>query len=1777
MLPPLTVSQFELATEVAIRAAEHGLPALSRRAVREMLAGGSPVPDVSTSTTPSSSGMFVAAAAASSAAPSAGETNKTERLVASSLLRVVGKWTGPDYPAAEVYELLLPVVLPPARPQEVLLYPDSSQLEQAVVSNAGSVVVDWAAKAGQLEELDRQIVARMPENGFDIPARVIRIEIAIARDDLEGAKAQLEQLADKLLQGLSDSTATLACHAALPATDHPELREPAYRILRTTVKLRAQAAAADRNSNVSIGPLQRKVIRYQSRQGDESEVAAFFEEYLVGRQSYYSRYSGNSGLYRQWSDWASLADEAIQVGALTTALDYLGRTVDFELENYGRPGTREAFAGVLREMQSLPAEERYLRWRDWSLPTEGRRTVRVVVQPLRPNRTPPEFLPADGQALDFLQQDFHSNLYSLLDAAEECGKLDELRGLAEKAVGEKVQNAEFLWPLVLIRMQDLEAVTPVLDQLAATMKERNEPKEGQPRVDIGRDYLVYHAALQRPETAALYMKHRTKLRDQLRNRGGSQYLPRLDADFARARLREMNGSLEPGDDPGLVYWSPATTDTLPSDGIRPWWAVSGPQLVHLGGSGSDSLYFRVPLTGNFEFSVDCVEHNWTESDIGYNGVIVNAQSWGSEMEVTAVDGHESFRQPQPLKRSRPALNRAAVKVQDGTMSYWLNNQQVYSEPISATSPWLHLNTDRPRHASFWNLTLTGEPTIPASVALIDGNRMDGWNTRYFNESQPRHRIMAQKLTSDSHYQLRRDQEREPAEHDWSVQEGVLRARAERSGPEHGQSWAYYHRPLAAGETFAYEFLYRPGQSVAHPTLGRMAYLLNPQGVTTHWIVDRQWDQSLLGIPVENEHVPADGRRGPEALPLRAGEWNAVAVTFDGTNVQIALNGQPVYDAPAVVEPDTRFGLYRLKRQGLEVREAMLTGPWREQFDSLQDLDLLALQQPVDRPTERLLSQLTVEQYSVLDVRRILEVARRSSPERAYDQLVGWVLPSESHPNIRLYFEDSIGGSAADGADPMSQGSSLQVGPVECPAVELIHLALQLGRLEELARAVATVKTFNPPQVRAQQAMSALIAVAAGEDETALEVMRVFDGNLAGSFESNAQSFFIAPEVMVIRAAAHRPRLALAAYQLSQRLVEDARDKKRSSDWQEEASILRGYTETLLARHRELDSPGRSQLTQWSVVPYLKPQDRATGRRPSSWTYRRGSVTHDAGDTWGQLFFQSPLRGKFEIVADRSLYGYREVALSYGLHAAAPSYDLKAIDVTTVMHGNRQVKPLPKLPQLGWKSEFRIQVDGAKISTSVAGQALHEETLAKPPAPWIMLQAHTPQSLSFVHNLRILGEPEIPDELDLLESWNLGLWRGDYYLGSLSSDGSDENAAWRPVGDELFGNLRQDRTIAHRESLVAYQRPMLEDGTIRYEFFYVPGEFEVHPVVGQSAFLLSSDGVMRHELTNAEYEADGRAPNNAAPLSGPAVQPSLKPDDWNLVQLSLAGNRLTISVNEVEVAQVDVPEPNSERFFGLFRYANLTKARVRSIRYRGNWPKSLPAVADQELAIPPDGFLPQPDSHWTSERKIDLTQLPPENGGGDFVLANGALVAEPTPQGLRLHIDNAGGRKTSPTLGANVRAVGDCELTVDFDQLHLTPVTGGWGNALSLKFHLTDSGESYTELALMLNGDGKPNFKVAHQHKRLNGQGRHDQLGMPESYASGRLRFVRLGGTVYGLYAPQGTSDYRCVATAPVGTGPIRRVEIAGISSDNQAVVDFVLTDVTLKTREISAALTRADE
>jgi len=275
-------------------------------------------------------------------------------------------------------------------------------------------------------------------------------------------------------------------------------------------------------------------------------------------------------------------------------------------------------------------------------------------------------------------------------------------------------------------------------------------------------------------------------------------------------------------------------------------------------------------------------------------------------------------------------------------------------------------------------------------------------------------------------------------------------------------------------------------------------------------------------------------------------------------------------------------------------------------------------------------------------------------------------------------------------------------------------------------------------------------------------------------------------------------------------------------------------------------------------------------------------------------------------------------------------------------------PLPPAPTATY--QLKLAVKDGWLRIFVDGRELAAEKLGPQPSPWLMLHVGQ-QNQTGVRGLKIAGNPTVPETVDLLAGEELGLWQA--FLGTIV--GAEQRFAgsyWVKRGEEMYALGRKppapedgkpEAPRSFPESAVYYQRPLVEDGVVEYEFFHDPDRAHCHPMLDRLVFLLEAEGVRLHWLTDGQSEDSGLRFDNATDepncRRGPSRLP-LMPRAWNKVRLAVAGDTVKLALNGVEVYERPI-EPTNQRLFGIFHYTDRSEARVRSMTHTGAWPKKPP--------------------------------------------------------------------------------------------------------------------------------------------------------------------------------------------------------------------------------------------
>jgi tetratricopeptide (TPR) repeat protein len=1585
-VPILTVERFEQAMQVAKLAANQGLFPLSFRAVRESLSGGPPVP-----VAPKTSRNVVVRNAAN-----AEPADKLTPRVIALLVEVEGIWRSRKAPADEAYEALCRVAMPDGRASELFLY--AQPLNAATVKrprNLGETLVWWAARAGKLDDLRRRVEARSALPMAELPAAVLLAQIELAGGTPEAANAALRGALDRLKKNTLRTTAELACHVALPALRRPDTTAAALAVLDLALKTYQGSEAQE-----PYPSLLTIAARRQLETGDVEGGRKRLGEYLDALDRSYTNYYGDYPVYLRKQGVLRVAAEFARAGLWTDTLDLLGRFVDAPAYSGGDPPVGSALVLLARQLAQKPAKERYETLKTWTMPAVNRRVVRLLAA-LGARDEPPDVFAKtaakDGAGPGSAGDDVVGTATLLIGAAREAGALDALAAEAAAAADQKVENAEVLHTLIELARGKVEGVRPRIearvDALVKETETRTDPNNQNRPLPAGAgnkpltfpwaDYLVARSALAQDDPALRDLG--LKLADALveRARKVNQYaiLPRLYADVAAAKAaREGSNAVLNGRDGGLDHWHPTGQQgrffnafNAPNDGgPAPWWVAAQGHVAHLSGTGQDFLLFDYPLAGTYEVSVDVYDGAFAQAALSHNGLVIEPSAGFGQSQLYPVGGSETL--SRVWKLSRPDdFNRMTVKVEPGKVRYLVNGHLFHEDDApSPTSPWLGLFTRSERQAAWRNLTVSGNPTIPREVRLSHADRLDGWVSAYYNETQP-HRLTTSStdqfgnptMVSARHTSKGKPARRAPVnpdDYDWSSKDGVIRGRrllspAQAANPNAAyypgndadvdasaavQSRLYYFRPLRDGETVAYEFYYEPDQVLVHPSVDRLAFLLQPEGVRLHWMTAPSGDAS--GLPSDNVADEPGNRRGPKALPLLPGEWNTMTVALAGGVVTLALNGQEVYQRPLEPANGRQFGFYHDKdRTSVQVRNVVLRGNWPEAPSPERVAELASFPRP-GQGTEadrRARHDVIGERFLALEAGDVLRKAEGLGPAKRTEYLAGWVLPSPDHPAFRLQGEftptDPVapaGGPETPSKEGAGSARVLTGGALRAPALELVDSAAAAGKLDELAARVEKADAEGDVNARGKLAMLALLAMARGDDAKAGSILAQLKP-LLDKLPPGQPLWARWPELVAASRAVECPALRAQALAMLDVMVDQEQKKSAGKLWASQVKHARARGR-LLAKSEPVGAGPNA--THWAAVTHARADTRGPGHPVPTWTHHDGEFTHHPGHANDLLYLGVPLRGDFQLDGELTTFNWREIRVTYGGQAVGPKYDLKHLQRTHFGRPLPEITLNPPLDNLGDRFQYRLVVKGSSMTAFVNGRQVYQASLPAERDPWLALDCDAPLTGS-ARNLKITGRPTVPEQLNLSALPDLTGWLADEYGGSVTGDNPD----WDKRGDEIVGRRRDDLPGSKQESVLRYHRPLLEDGEIAYEFYYEPSEAVTHPAVGRLTLLLEPDGVKVHRLTDAQYERAGLTPENAEPdpdgRRGPASLP-LKPKEWNRAVLALTGDRLSLRLNG-ELVFERALEPTNQRLFGLFHYADETEARVRNLTYRGQWPHTLP--------------------------------------------------------------------------------------------------------------------------------------------------------------------------------------------------------------------------------------------
>ncbi|MFG0331824.1 MAG: DUF1583 domain-containing protein [Maioricimonas sp. JB049] len=823
--------------------------------------------------------------------------------------------------------------------------------------------------------------------------------------------------------------------------------------------------------------------------------------------------------------------------------------------------------------------------------------------------------------------------------------------------------------------------------------------------------------------------------------------------------------------------------------------------------------------------------------------------------------------------------------------------------------------------------------------------------------------------------------------------------------------------------------------------------------------------------------------------------------------------------------------------------------------------------------------------TALDVHRS---AKELPPVERFEFLSRRVLPGPDHATLRMEY----GFTPTHPAPPValepvtsagtSAGRQVQHGGrLVAPAFDLLDVAGQLGRLDEVRAQVEAWKVPDAsPHAINRSALLTLIALAReahAEAATWLDTMLAMSEATAAAGNGPTGA-----EVLVFERCLEVDSLREAVAEGLHRYQGWVRTKPYNIPHK---LYVFGMLGRLQASHRESIGELATPMTGGSI-PLWQPASRTlaatrgTGTTPVRWDVAPGLVRKVIGHDDDYLYFGIPLRGNYQVECDVTDFDWKECHLLVAGTWIAPVYTLSHYDSGMIRAEFPRRKFSPPLTRPRHWIHYRTVVRDGTVTTYFNGMKVHSRQVSPDAPPWVAVRTRA-NNEGAVSNLRITGAPEIPQSVQLSANPELSGWVPyfDEQVGDALSDWL-HTTSLSPEGEIVgrwtareFEDVTTDpeRVVGVQESLLRYHRPMLEDGTIEYEFYYRPESDQVHPALDRLVFLLAPDGVRIHWLTDGPYDRTQLASTNVFDepehRRGDGPLP-LERNDWNRLRLQLSGDVVTLVLND-EIIYERALEAGNQRTFGLFHYADLSQVRVRNVEWAGDWPRELPSINEQELAVPEAEFLLADREHLVDHFEHDFTSegLSP----GRFSILRGLLRVDlrSGPDGVTAMRHGTGGY-CNATIAPQIEVHGDFDVIATYDQFESSPPEKGHCTVALMAILDNPSADEYfiSRRDILRPGGGREQLLHCVIVRRPpDGEQRSHFVSVPMEERSGRMWLARRGDRMYYLTAEGDSPNFRLRGEQPVARDPLG---FQGLRLLNQIYREGGITSVVWKKLEIRA-------
>ncbi|MFG0336305.1 MAG: DUF1583 domain-containing protein, partial [Maioricimonas sp. JB049] len=605
------------------------------------------------------------------------------------------------------------------------------------------------------------------------------------------------------------------------------------------------------------------------------------------------------------------------------------------------------------------------------------------------------------------------------------------------------------------------------------------------------------------------------------------------------------------------------------------------------------------------------------------------------------------------------------------------------------------------------------------------------------------------------------------------------------------------------------------------------------------------------------------------------------------------------------------------------------------------------------------------------------LAQRSTDEQ-YELLYKWTMPEGDRQSIRLFasvvprsappraFAREIGERPRETTFPVAQINGVR-GLLGTGWI-LVTAADDVGRLRRLTSELESLADEGTPGAE-ELLLLARLAERRGDIEKITAALNVRLERLQAETPQPDQMLAQPAMVDAVIAAATLRHDALRP--LSEQLFSKLVDRALAPAGEPLLPFLRVAHATAIQLNRGESGPDvlyRNRLSHWVPASGTNARQEQQGAVDGMWLVHEEHVLHLAGAGNDVLLFRYPLTGRFDFTCETQEGGPMgtDGGLVYGglnFEALGRVSELNVRD-TTGRHLLKKPCPFVRHDAQPTFNRVGIRFEEGNPTFLANLHPMFRDSDAALQSPWLGLRADGTRRPVF-RNLKLTGNPEIPREVLLTVGSELRGWQSFFtdeslppFAGVAVEDAFQPD--WRMEAGVLSAGRRAPEEGHSRQSLLRYQRPLLDKESIGYEFYYEPDASGVHPAFGRVAFLIDPGGVRVHWITTGDLEWTGLSEDNELlePLNrrGPRQLP-LKENDWNGVTVARSDGKIAITLNGALIYERPV-DTDADSTFGLYRDPTREAVQVRNVVLTGEWPA---AAADELLqTIDDDGAKPNQD-------------------------------------------------------------------------------------------------------------------------------------------------------------------------------------------------------------------------